>query len=113
MRERTGCHSPNTTHPHTPSLQSSYHGLGFAYTAPVHDNSAACRAILARAEADLGAAPVSGRNPPLSGWQVGNTKVFLKFWHLDALGSLVQRHNHAAVQFQVRVVVLRGGRAAT
>lgn len=68
----------------------------------MHDNAAACRAILARAERDLGKDAVSGRTPPLAGWQVGKSKVFLKFWHLDALAVLVQRHNNAAVKLQVR-----------
>ena len=41
----------------------------------------------------------SGRN--LDGWQVGKTKVFLKYWHLDILVSLIEPFESSATIIQV------------
>lgn len=37
----------------------------------------------------------------LAGWQIGKTKVFLKYWHLDLLNTLLVSHDRAALRLQL------------
>ncbi len=37
----------------------------------------------------------------MDGWMTGRTKVFLKYWHMDALCALLHPFNAAVIVFQV------------
>ncbi len=90
---------PPTHQPHNPSYQ------GIAYPLWPLQPAAAdiVRTILVQAEKALGDTVVAGRTPALAGWQIGQTKVFLKFWHLDALAILTKRQNEASYKLQVKL----------
>ncbi len=37
----------------------------------------------------------------MDGWMTGRTKVFLRYWHMDALCALLHSFNAAVIVFQV------------
>lgn len=93
-----------------PGFVARYHGLAYPHGAVPAPTDAVCRTILTRAAAALGDVAVAGRQPALEGWQVGHSKVFLKFWHPDALGLLLDTHIRSACKLQA---VMRGALART
>lgn len=78
---------------HIPSFR--YGILGFQFTDTPSINKEACTAVLT----SIG----------LAGWKVGKTKVFLKYFHADALGQRVEFMSKMALRIQtwLRMVVKR------
>jgi hypothetical protein len=92
-----------------PLFVQRYHGLAFTYGSTPPPSAATCKTILEKVAAILGpATAVSGHVPALQGWQLGHTKVFLKYWHPDALNLVLLRHDRGARAIQAG---LRGFRA--
>eukprot|EP00038_Savillea_parva_P000358 m.95710 g.95710 ORF g.95710 m.95710 type:complete len:1845 (-) comp10120_c1_seq2:251-5785(-) len=101
-----------------------YHGIAFPYTTarghslqsvfrgPPNDAQRdLLRKVLTVAETQCVAnAPTAG-GLTLSGWQIGKTRVFLKYWHVDLLNMQLLSHERAAIRLQLYFRGLRDRRA--